>query len=248
MRNIKLIIAYDGTCYNGWQDTHTGPSIENSLKTTLEQILQHPVKLQAASRTDAGVHARGQVVNFSTFKDGPGLSRLGTSLNCLLPKDIAVLNVEQVPEAFHPTLDAKGKEYHYYVCYSGYQIPQNRLYSWHYPHELNLPLMQNSANYLIGKHDFSSFCNAKKNEQYAHYEREVSSIEIDEVEEKRLRIVVKGTNFLYKMVRNIAGTLVYIGRGKIGPEDLPEILKQHDRTQSGVTAPAHGLCLHRIFF
>lgn len=248
LKNIQLIIAYDGTQYLGWQKTYTGPSIEESLQKILEQILQEPILLQAASRTDAGVHAHGQVVNFFTNKHNIDLGRLRISLNSLLPPDIAVLEAKEMTATFHPTLDCIGKEYRYTMCFGAVQIPQVRNFSWHYPHALNITKMHEASRILIGKHDFSSFCNFKKNAHYDDFVREVSRIDIQEFEHQRLMFIIVGNHFLYKMVRNLVGTLVYIGRGKLELESLPHILSGKDRTQAGMTAPAHGLTLHKVFY
>jgi tRNA pseudouridine38-40 synthase len=248
MQNIKLTVAYDGGAYLGWQKTPMGPSIEETLQTVLEQILQHPTPLQAASRTDAGVHALGQVVNFLSSKESIDLHRLQISLNSLLPKDIAVLDIEKVPPAFHPTLDCSGKEYHYNVCFGTAQLPHHRFYSWHYPYSLNLSSMQEAASFLIGTHDFSTFCNVKKNEKYDNHVREVKRLDITQTEEKRLRFQIEGNHFLYKMVRNLVGTLVYVGRGKLPIHSISSLLNSHDRKEAGVTAPAHGLFLFRVFY
>lgn len=242
-----MTVAYDGTAFLGWQKTKMGISIEESLQSALEQILQEPISLQAASRTDAGVHAHGQVVNFLTKKEWD-LSKLQTSLNSLLPKEIAVWQVENANNTFHPTLDCKGKEYHYWICTGPVQMPQHRLYSWHYPYCLDLHAMHQALRSLIGQHDFSAFCNEKNNESYEHYIREIHAIDIEQIAENRLCIKITGRHFLYKMVRNIVGTLAYVGRGKMAAEDIPRILLQRDRTQAGMTAPAHGLALFQVFY
>lgn len=247
--NIKLTVAYDGTAYLGWQKTLMGPNIEESLQKGIEQILQHPVSLQAASRTDAGVHAQGQVVNFCTSKTQIDLKRLQIGINSLLPRDIVVLDVEKASTSFHPTLDCKGKEYRYYVCYGKAQMPHHRFYSWHFPcPQLNLEEMEKTIPWLVGEHDFAAFCNMKKNETYDHYVRRVDSIEIILMENERLCIRIKGNNFLYKMVRNLVGALLYVGNGKIRREDIPEIMASRDRKKGGVTAPAHGLFLECVIF
>lgn len=244
--NLKLIVAYDGTAYLGWQKTPEGPSIEEVLQGVIEQICQHPVQLQAASRTDAGVHANGQVVNFFLKREGVDLYRLWMGINALLPKDISVLSVEKTAHAFHPTLDNSGKEYVYQVYFGHVQMPQNRLYEWHYYHKLDLGLMREAAELIKGKHDFTAFVNTKKNETYADHIREVNDIVIEENGDERLKISVTGNHFMYKMVRNIVGTLVYIGAGKLNIEDLPSILQGKDRTEAGMTAPAHGLTLQKV--
>jgi len=245
MKNIKLLLAYDGGRYLGWQKTLLGPSIESAIQKTLEKFLQHPVLLQAASRTDAGVHANGQVVNFLTTKDfDPG--RLKMSLNALLPDDIVVLQIDPMPFSFHPTLDCINKEYHYFVCHGSLQLPKHRFYSWHYHYPLNIEKMREAGDVLRGTHDFTSFCNTNKDHPYAHSIRTVESIEIDKMNDNRLWIRVKGSNFLYKMVRNLVGTLVYVGHQKIQSSQIPIILESKSRTAAGVTAPAHGLFLHRV--
>lgn len=245
-KNLKLVIAYDGTAYKGWQKNAIGQSIEGTLQQVLEQILQHPVSLQAASRTDAGVHARGQVVNFFTTSDNIVLKRLRISLNQLLPSDIVVLEIEHVPEQFHPTTDVLSKEYQYMICYGKVQMPEDRLYSWHLPYSLDIASMRAAAQFFCGEFDFKAFCNFKKNEMYKDYIRSLTTVEIDEFSTNRLQIRITGKNFLYKMVRNIVGTLVYVGREKIAISEVPKILASKDRTQAGMTAPALGLTLHKI--
>jgi tRNA pseudouridine38-40 synthase len=233
------MIAYEGTNYLGWQETKEGPSIEQTLRVCLEQILQHPVSLQAASRTDAGVHARAQVVNFFTHKD---ISKLQKSLNSLLPSDITVLSCEVAHVEFHPTLQSKGKEYRYQICLGESQLPFHRNYSWHVSYPLSIDTMKSSAKTLIGTHDFSAFTNEKQDDNV----RTLFSISLEELDKNRLEIVISGDKFLYKMVRNIVGTLIDIGRGKLS--QIEPILASLDRTKAGVTAPAHGLTLAQVFY
>ncbi len=239
MDNFKLIVAYEGSSYLGWQKTNMGQSIEGELEKALSQILHHPIKLQAASRTDAGVHAEGQVVNFFT---GSAISL--KSLNSLLPKDISGLSLEKMDEKFHPTLDCLGKEYHYTLCFGPTQLPFHRSFSWHFPYPLDLEKMETAASALVGEHDFSSFCNERQEDNLRH----VNKIEILSLAPDRLKISVAGNRFLYKMVRNLVGTLVYVGCGKILSGEVLEILQSKDRARAGVTAPAHGLSLHKVIF
>lgn len=248
MHNIKLVISYDGKAYLGWQKSRLGPSIEIALQTVVEQILQHPITLQAASRTDAGVHAQGQVVNLFTSKHDLDLHKFRLSLNSLLPEDIAVLSAESMPSSFHPTLDCIGKEYRYFICLGPVQLPKNRFYSWHVPYSLDFGKIRQAMPMLIGKHDFSAFCNIKKNARYNDYVRDIQYLELEQPEDDRLFFRICGNHFLYKMVRNIVGTLVDIGRGKLDLERLPEILSSKNRPEAGVTAPAHGLFLYKVFY
>jgi len=243
MKNLKLIVAYEGTAYLGWQKTEIGPSIEEELQKVLQQILQHPVKLQAASRTDAGVHAEAQVVNFFTTKEVV-LDRLKNSINGLLPADIRIVGIEMMPENFHPTLEAKGKEYHYTICSGPTQLPFHRNFSWHFFKPLDLKKMREAASFLIGKHDFSALTNEKQEDNV----REVFHIEIEEMEPTRLRIRVAGNHFLYKMVRNIVGTVVYAGCGMLRLEDVRSLLESKNRSAAGMTAPAHGLTLKKVYY
>lgn len=247
MRNLSLTVAYEGTSYLGWQATHMGPSIESTLAKYLHQILQEPIKLQAASRTDAGVHALGQVVNFLT-NSSISLRRLLKSLNALLPKSCAVLDIQEMPFDFHPTINCTSKEYHYSICTAPVQLPQNRHFSWHYAYPLRLDLMEEAAAKLSGRWDFASFCNRKKNETYQTTIREINRIEIKQLPEDRLRIEISGNQFLYKMVRTLVGTLAYVGRQKIFLDDLDTILQGKSRPLAGLTAPAHGLTLFRVFY
>lgn len=248
MSNIKLLLAYDGTDYRGWQKTRVGPSIESVLEEVLATILRHPVRLQAASRTDAGVHAKGQVVNFITENPSLNLHVLQRSLNGMLPRAMSVLEVSQMPDTFHPTIDAKGKVYHYHVCYGKTQLPFNRHYSWHFPYSLDLKKMEQAVAALIGKRDYSALTNVKKGETYQDHIRHIERITIEPLEGERLCFVIEGDHFLYKMVRNLVGTLCYVGCGKMDATQIESLLLLQDRRLMGVTAPAHGLSLEKVCY
>jgi tRNA pseudouridine38-40 synthase len=243
--NIKLTLAYVGTPYKGWQKTHMGPSIEAILEQTLSKILQHDIALQAASRTDAGVHAEGQIANFF-LKKPFNLDRLKWSLNNLLPREIKVTQIKEVPLHFHPTLDAVKKEYWYHICTNATQLPFHRDTSWHFPFPLDTEAMSRASKLLQGTHDFSAFCNERAlwdRDPVCHLEK----IEILPLGH-RLRITMTGSHFLYKMARNLAGALIYVGCGKLKEDAIPDILASKDRTKAGVTAPAPGLTLKRVFY
>ncbi len=245
--NVVLTIAYDGTNYHGWQKTAEGPSVEETLEAVLVKIFQIPIALQAASRTDAGVHASQQVVNFFTPRR-IDWEKLKHSLNGMLPDDIAVNSVEEAAFDFHPTLHTVGKEYRYQVCLGAIQLPEHRLYSWHYFKKFNMQELYRAIPYLVGTKDFAALCNVLKNCNYADTTRTIQSIEIQELPDSRLLFSITGSNFLYRMARNLVGTLMDIGHGKLQVEQLPAILASRDRTQAGMTAPAHGLCLHQVFY
>lgn len=248
MKNVKLTIAYDGTRYLGWQKTSTGASIEGSLQLVLEQVLRHPIVLQAASRTDAGVHAHGQVVNFFCEKEEINLCKLSHSLNALLDHDIRVVKADIERDSFHPTLDCTHKEYRYRLCYAPTQYPHERHHTWHFPYPLDIEAMENAAKQLIGTHDFKAFCNDRKNLNYSSTVRTINAITIVPDDHQQLTIIVNGNSFLYKMVRNIVGTLAYVGAGKLSAEDIPLLLQNKKRTEAGITAPAHGLTLHQLYY
>lgn len=246
MTNYVLCIAYEGTLFLGWQKTPLGPSIEETLQSTLERILQTPICLQAASRTDKGVHAKQQWVNFlCDVPIVPGMLR--HSLNCLLPTSIRVLSVHEMPCTFHPTVHALAKEYHYHISLGPIQMPHERHFSWHVPYSLNLDKMQEARLHFLGTHDFSSFCNTHPNLNYKDKIRHISDISLI-TQGHQLQMCITGNHFLYKMVRNLVGTLVYVGRGKIEPSAIARILAACQRPESGITAPAHGLFLNKIYY
>jgi tRNA pseudouridine38-40 synthase len=245
MRNLSLLLSYLGSSFVGWQKTSSGMSIEEALETALARILRETPKLQAASRTDAGVHAEGQLVNFLTEKQIE-LSLLKRALNGTLPKEISVLAIEERPLDFHPTLDCIKKEYRYLICHGGVQLPFHRYLCWHYPYPLAIEAMKKGAASLLGTHDYSAFCNER-----ASYERS-PICHLEEISfsssSTQLCVCIIGDRFLYKMVRNIIGTLVYVGCGKMRAEDVPSILQSGQRVRAGITAPAHGLSLYKVYY
>lgn len=244
--NYKLLVAYDGTPFFGWQKTKTGPSIEESLESTLAIILQERPSLQAASRTDRGVHAEGQVVHFISTQE-IDIATLQFKCNRLLPKEIAIKQIEKVHPSFHPTLDSKAKEYRYRICNAPTQLPFLRPFSWHLPHPMNLEQMKLAADALIGTKDFSALSNhrfpAHKTTQCT-----LMSIAFLQEEHQLLTICMKGDRFLYKMARNLAGLLAAAALGKCNPSEIPRILLEKKRALAPMTAPAHGLLLYEVFY
>lgn len=245
MNNYKLVISYDGSSFFGYQKTRDRPTVEERLQSVLETILQHKIKLQAASRTDAGVHALYQVVNFHSDISFDR-ERLLISLNQMLPKSIRALSIEPVSKSFHPTLDNFGKVYQYNICNTSIQSPFERLTSWHKHQKLDTQMMQLAKKHFLGTLDFMSFTNFRKT---PHKSTICTLDSIDIItEDERIFIYVKGDHFLYKMVRNIVGTLFDVGSGKISPDAIPEIFEKKQRFFAGVTAPAHGLFLYKVFY
>lgn len=245
--NLCLKIAYDGTHFLGWQKTSFGRSIEEELEKALFQLLQHPVQLQAASRTDAGVHAEGQIVNFFTSSRRYPLSELLYRLNKLLPSDISVLEIHEMPPDFHPTLLCIKKTYRYSLSLGLYQLPHKRYYAWHFAYPLNLDKIEQASKWLLGKHDFSAFCN-DKSKTLKDPICTLESITIEQTSAEDVDLYITGDRFLYKMVRNIVGTLVYIGSNKLPEQLLKEGIEGKKREHLGITAPAHGLSLYKVHY
>lgn len=255
--NIKLVVSYDGTRFFGWQKTETGPSIEEELEKALKRILRHDVQLDAASRTDRGVHAEGQPVRFFSSRE-VNLHRLVRGLNAVLPVEISVRSAQLMPLDFHPTIHALGKEYHYHLCLGSAQIPMHRFYSWHVPLTLDFEKMEEAVQLLLGKRDFSAFSNApvvRRNpapEGGVLQKEKDPTCDLQKIEffqkEGRLIIALRADRFLYKMVRNLVGALIYIGCGKLDVGAIPSLLESRDRSKGAVTAPARGLFLSEVFY
>lgn len=242
MNNISLTLSYDGGAYFGWQKTSSGPTIELKLQEALLTLFNQKFPLQAASRTDKGVHAKKQIVNFFIDKEIE-LDFLKYKLNCLLPKDIRVIEIKKELKNFHPTLNCFKKQYNYYISSEPYQNPIIRYYSWHIHHILNLDHMIQASKIFIGKHNFIGFSNRlEKNPQ-----KEIFQIDIKK-ENNQITISIIGNSFLYKMVRNIVGALVDVARGKITIDALQKYLESNTFQKPFITAPAHGLFLYDLFY
>lgn len=248
-RQVKGRLIYDGTDFLGWQETAMGPSIEQSLRKAAEQILQQKqkVSLEAASRTDAGVHSRGQVVGIR-FSHAISPSRLQQGINALLPPTIRFVEVEEVSPAFHATLDCRKKSYHYYLSIGPYQLPHQRFTSWHRP-KLDLERMQEAARSLLGKWNFRAFANRCKGDDAINPICTLEKAEIGESEgEGDLQIHLLADRFLYRMARNIVGTLVAIGEHRLPPTLPSHLLAEKRRSLGGPTAPPHGLFLSHCYY
>lgn len=238
-RRIKLTIAYDGTDYCGWQIQQQAVTVEGELRAALEKLLGEPVETIGASRTDAGVHALGNVAAFDTESTIPA-DKFCYALNSYLPEDIRVMESEEVAADYHPRFDCHSKRYEYRIAEGRFASPLRSRYTHTSRVRLNEQAMANAAEHLVGKHDFSSFCAAG-----AQVETKVRTITRCEVyrEGDEIVIGVEGDGFLYNMVRIIAGTLVKVGEGAFAPEEVKNILEAKDRTKAGPTAPARGLTL-----
>ncbi len=243
MRNFKMVVEYDGTAYRGWQRQKNGISIQQVLEEKIRLITCENVKVIASGRTDAGVHALNQVAGFRSSTRLPA-EILCRGVNGLLPPDIVVKELEEVPAEFHPQYDARGKIYVYKICNKRLRPALGRNYLWFIQHPLDLTAMKQGAEYLIGRYDFSCFC--ATGSSVKDRTRTVKGVNITAGEDGLLEITIEAQGFLRYMVRNIVGTLVEIGRGKREPSEMKEIIDSRDRNIAGITAPACGLYLKEV--
>lgn len=242
MRRVKLTIAYDGTNYCGWQIQPNGITIEEIVNKALSKLTGEKIVVIGASRTDSGVHAMGNVAVFDTETTIPP-ERVAMAVNRILPEDIVVVKSEEVPLDFHPRYCDCEKTYEYHIVNTRIPIPTKQLTNYFVSYELDLDKMREGASYLIGEHDFASFCNIKTDVESTV--RTVKELEILENGEE-ITIRISGNGFLYNMVRIIVGTLIRVGRGFYEPVQVKEILEAKNRKAAGVTAPPHGLMLMEI--
>ena len=242
MKRVKIIVAYDGTNYCGWQVQPNGITIESVLNHHLSELLGEEIHVIGASRTDSGVHADGNVAVFDTSARMPA-ERISYALNTRLPQDIRIQDSCEVPSDFHPRFQRTVKTYEYRICSRKFPDPCSRLYSLFYYWELDVEQMKKAAAYLVGEHDFTSFCTKK--EEVTNCVRTIYSLDIEKTGDQ-IVICIRGNGFLYNMVRIITGTLLRVGGGLIKPEQISEILAARDRSAAAETAPAHGLKLVKI--
>ncbi len=242
MRNIKLIIEYDGKSFNGWQKQPTKLNIQGEIEKAIEEITGEKVDLTASGRTDAGVHSLGQTANFKTDSQIP-IEKIAKAINSKLKKSIVIKSAEEVDEKFHSRYSVKSKTYRYIINNSENGTAIYRGLEYHIPMKLDVKKMQEAVKFFEGEHDFKGFKasgTSSKSSIRTIYKGEVKQ------EEERIIIEVTGNGFLYNMVRIIAGTLVDVGLEKIKPEEIPEIIESKDRTKAGKTLPPHGLYLLKV--
>lgn len=244
MKRVMLVVAYDGTNYCGWQIQANGITVQEELNRCLSKLLKEPIQTVGASRTDAGVHALGNVAVFDTAARMPA-EKISYALNTYLPEDIRIQYSAEVAADFHPRYCESEKTYEYRILNRRFPLPTQRLYTYYYHYKLDVEKMREGASFLVGRHDFASFCGA--NAQVKSTVREVTGIDIEKKDDV-ITIQVRGRGFLYNMVRIIAGTLIEIGNEQYPPEKMGEILRACDRQQAGPTAPACGLTLKEIKF
>ncbi len=242
MKRVMLIVAYDGTNYCGWQIQPNGITVEEILNRNLSELLREPIAVTGASRTDSGVHALGNVAVFDTNTRIPG-EKISFALNQRLPKDIVIQFSREVPEDFHPRFCNSKKTYQYQILNSRFPLPTRRLYAHFVYYPLNAEAMREAAGYLIGEHDFKSFCSTRT--QVTDTVRTIYDIQVQR-DGDLISITISGNGFLYNMVRIITGTLLKVGLGVYPPSHVKEILEKRDRLAAGPKAPALGLSLLHI--
>lgn len=239
---VRLIVAYDGTNYHGWQIQKNAVSVEEVLTKALSELLNEEIELAGASRTDTGVHAQGNVVVFDTDTRIP-VEKIAIAVNQRLPEDIRVMCSEEVSADFHPRFCVSKKMYEYSITNAKIQLPTKRLYSYFVYIPLDVEKMKETAKYFLGEHDFAGFCSAGS--QVKTTVRTIYDLQVMQDGED-IRIRITGNGFLYNMVRIIAGTLVEVGMGRREPETVRQAIEQADRKLAGPTAPPNGLTLVRI--
>ena len=242
MKRVKLVVAYDGTNYHGWQVQDNGITIEEVLNRTIGELVQEDIKVIGASRTDAGVHACGNVAVFDTESRIPG-DKFSFALNQRLPDDIRIQESCEVDADFHPRYADTVKTYEYNILNRRFELPSKRLYAAFCYYPMDIERMNQAAAYLVGEHDFKSFCSAGAQVQTTV--RTVYAVNVTK-EDDMVHIRITGNGFLYNMVRIIAGTLMQVGTGLMEPEQVKEILEARDRSKAGPTAVAKGLTLVEI--
>jgi len=250
MRNIRLTIEYDGTDFRGWQQQiPEHRTVQDEIEKALKIIFRTKTKVIGSGRTDSGVHARGQVANFKTANRRLKPADIQRALNANLPEDITILEVKEAPKDFHAQYSAKRKTYSYTVLNGPARPAIDRAFCHYHPYRLNVASMRKAASELKGKKDFRAFMAAnpalRATEKDKDTVRTMSRLDIKK-QGDLVRITVTANGFLYKMVRNIVGTLLAVGSGQLAPRDIKMILAHKDRQRAGKTAPARGLCLENV--
>lgn len=242
MKRYRLTVAYDGTNYHGWQEQSNGITIESVLNETLSKVLKEDIIVIGASRTDAGVHAYGNIAVFDSETRIPA-DKICYAVNPYLPQDIRIVKSEKVPEDFHPRFTTSRKTYEYHIRNTRISMPTQRLYAHQVMVPLDVEAMREAGKYMIGTHDFKCFCAAKA--QVKTTVRTVLDVRVKEQGDEII-VEVEGEGFLYNMVRIITGTLIKAGHHVFPPEYVKEIIASKDRRNAGETVPAKGLFLQKI--
>jgi tRNA pseudouridine38-40 synthase len=244
MRNIKLLIEYDGTCYAGWQKQNNALAIQEVIEKALYKLTGEIIELVGSSRTDTGVHAVGYVANFKTISSIPS-EKFCDALNTKLPKDIVILKSEEVPLEFHSRYNCKGKTYCYTIINREQPSAIERNYSYHMKFNLNIDAMTQACAYFIGKKDFAALKNLGSSVKTST--RTITELKL-ETQGQIIKVYCSADGFLYNMMRIIVGILLQVGTGKLKPEDVEKIINSKDRKLAGKAVSASGLCLMEVFY
>lgn len=245
MKRIKCIVSYDGTNFQGFQVQPNGRTVQGEIEHVLRKMHKgEPIRIHASGRTDARVHAKGQVFHFDTPLSLTE-EAWKRALNSQLPQDIAISETEFVSPDFHARFSSIAKEYRYMVLYQKERDPFLVNYTHHHPYPLDIERMKEAMQYIIGTHDFTSFCSAK-----TEIADRVRTVELFTLHEQKNKLIfqIRGDGFLYNMVRIIVGTMLDVGSGKLAPSDIPEIIAAKDRTKAGKTISPNGLYLWKVFY
>jgi len=240
---VRLTLAYDGTGFRGWARQRDQRTVEGVLSDALSRFLGAPVRLSVAGRTDAGVHARGQVASFA-FGDPVDLGRLQRALNAMLSPEIVCLDARPAPAGFDARFSATAREYRYRIDVGPVPDPFSARFVWHRPGELSLSRMRAASRHLVGEHDFASFC---RRPPVAGTIRRLERLAVSQAGD-RVEISARANAFLHQMVRSLVGTLVAVGEGRSDPDAMPMVLAARDRAEAGAVAPPHGLTLERVIY
>ena len=245
---LKLVIAYDGTCYEGWQVQKIGTGVQEKVEAALARLFPSNPRVHSSSRTDTGVHALGIVAHFDVNRGECKMTsrKLVLAINAWLPEDVRVMSASRAPASFHSRFDAAGKQYRYFVWNHAAMNPLLRQIAWHVPRKLDFNTVRAAAKLFVGQHDFKSFA-ANTGYQRSSTVRTVSRCDVRR-RGPLLTFIIEGDGFLYKMCRGIVGTLVQAGLGKFAAEDIRQMLARKDRRVAGMTAPAHGLVLWKVAY
>ena len=245
---VKIVVAYDGTAYSGWQVQKIGRGVQEVIESALHKIFGIFIRIHGSSRTDTGVHALGMVAHFDIPKERLRMpvQKLALAINANLPPDIRVMEASAAAASFHARFDARGKQYRYYVWNHPAHQPLLRQQTWHVPKPIDYAAMQEAVKLFVGTHDFVSFAGTRSYEM----ESTVRTVTRCDLQRKGplLTFYIEGDGFLYKMCRGIVGTVVQIGQGKFGADAVAEMLAHKDRRAAGMTAPAHGLVLWKVYY
>jgi tRNA pseudouridine38-40 synthase len=244
MRNIKLLIEFDGSNFSGWQRQPKGRTVQNVIEAAISKATGEQIMINGSSRTDAGVHAREMVANFFTNSTIPG-EKFREALNTRLPNDVSIIKSEEVDDSFHARYSSKGKTYSYTIVNREERLSLGYQYLYHYKYKLDINEMKKACKYFIGSHDFRAFMSPGSSAKTTV--RDIKELFIEE-DGDRIKIIITADGFLYNMVRIIVGTLLKVGNGRLNADEIEEIIIEGNRKKAGICIPPNGLILEKVFY